>query len=141
MLPTEPIGSIPRPQALQEGMQAAASGQISPEQLEQLFEEAVGDTLRRFEATGSPIVTDGEQRKPSFATYQIVGLTSLAGGGVTIPFADGHTRQLPVIVADPFRYATKAWSYLDKIREHTSAFAEIEARIRGTALASAELDP
>jgi hypothetical protein len=30
--------------------------------------EAVRDTIVRFEATGSPVVTDGEQRKPSFAT-------------------------------------------------------------------------
>jgi 5-methyltetrahydropteroyltriglutamate--homocysteine methyltransferase len=29
-----------------------------------------------------------------------------------IPFADGHTRQLPVITSGPFRYATHADSYL-----------------------------
>ena len=68
MLPTEPIGSIPRSQALQDAMQAAAAGRITPDELEADFDEAVRDTLRRFEATGSPIITDGEQRKPSFAT-------------------------------------------------------------------------
>ena len=83
-LPTEPIGSIPRPQALIDGMQAAAAGRVSPEQLDALYDDAVRDTLRRFEATGSPVVTDGEQRKPSFATYPVAGLTDLAGGGVTI---------------------------------------------------------
>jgi len=121
MLPTEPIGSIPRPKALQDGMQAAASGQISPAELEALFDDAVRDTLRRFDETGSPVVTDGEQRKPSFATYPIAGLADLASGGVTIPFADGHTRQLPVLTAGPFRYATKAWSYLDGARGLTNA--------------------
>ena len=120
-IPTEPIGSIPRPRALQEGMQAAASGAISPAQLDALFDEAVRDTLRRFEATGSPVVTDGEQRKQSFATYPVAGLTSLAGGGVTIPFEDGHTRQLPVLTAGPFRYATKAYSFLDGVRGQTTA--------------------
>ena len=94
-LPTEPIGSIPRPQALQDGMQAAAAGRISQGELDALFDDAVQDTLRRFDETGSPVVTDGEQRKPSFATYPIAGLTNLAAGGVTIPFEDGHTRQLP----------------------------------------------
>ena len=79
------------------------------------------DTLQRFEATGSPIITDGEQRKPSFATYPVAGLTDLAPGGVTIPFEDGHTRQLPVITSGPFRYSTKAWSYLDDARGHTAA--------------------
>ncbi|HEX2784615.1 MAG TPA: cobalamin-independent methionine synthase II family protein [Ilumatobacteraceae bacterium] len=121
MLPTEPIGSIPRPKALQDGMQAAASGQISQGELEALFDDAVRDTLRRFDETGSPVVTDGEQRKPSFATYPIAGLTDLAPGGVTIPFEDGHTRQLPVLTAGPFRYATKAWSYLDEARGQTTA--------------------
>lgn len=119
-LPTEPIGSLPRSPALQEGMQAAAAGTISPEHLEALFDDAVRDTLRRFEATGSPVVTDGEQRKPSFATYPVAGL-DLAGGGVTIPFADGHTRQLPVLTAGPFRYATKAFEYLDAARGQTTA--------------------
>jgi 5-methyltetrahydropteroyltriglutamate--homocysteine methyltransferase len=121
MLPTEPIGSIPRPTALQEGMQAAAEGRISHDALEALFDDAVRDTLRRFDETGSPVVTDGEQRKPSFATYPIDGLAGLAPNGVTIPFKDGHTRQLPVLTAGPFRYATKAWSYLDEAREHTTA--------------------
>lgn len=111
-LPTEPIGSIPRPPALQDAMAAAADGRIGAEALEASFDEAVRDTLARFEATGSPVITDGEQRKPSFATYPVAGL-ELAGGGVTIPFADGHTRQLPVLTTGPFRYATKASAYLD----------------------------
>src|SRR6187200_1169191 len=96
-IPTEPIGSIPRPQALIGGMQAAAAGTMTPEALDALFDDAVRDTLERFEATGSPVVTDGEQRKPSFATYPVAGLTTLAPEGATIPFADGHTRQLPVL--------------------------------------------
>jgi 5-methyltetrahydropteroyltriglutamate--homocysteine methyltransferase len=119
-LPTEPIGSIPRPKALQEGLAAAAAGTISTDQLEALFNDAVADTLRRFEATGSPVVTDGEQRKPSFATYPVAGL-ALAPGGVTIPFEDGHTRQLPVLTTAPFRYATKAYTYLDGARGKTTA--------------------
>ena len=119
-LQTEPIGSIPRPQALIDGTQAAAAGTLSAEALETLYDDAVRDTLHRFEATGSPVVTDGEQRKHSFATYPIAGLTTLAPGGVTIPFEDGHTRQLPVITSGPFRYATQAWAYLDEARAETT---------------------
>ena len=119
-LPTEPIGSIPRPQALIDGMSAAADGRLSSEELGSLYDDAVRDTLARFAATGSPVVTDGEQRKPSFATYPVAGL-DLAGGGVTIPFEDGHTRQLPVLTSAPFRYATYAWSYLDAARPYTDA--------------------
>ena len=120
-LPTEPIGSIPRPQTLIDGMEAAASGRMSSGQLEAMYDDAIRDTVHRFEATGSPVVTDGEQRKPSFATYPVAGLPDLAGGGVTIPFEDGHTRQLPVLTSGPFRYATYAWSYLDGARRYTDA--------------------
>src|SRR5882672_8863823 len=118
-IPTEPIGSIPRPQALVDGIGAAAAGRISLEQLDDLYDDAVRDTLRRFEDTSSPVVTDGEQRKPSFATYPVAGLT-LASGGVTIPFEDGHTRRLPVLTEAPFRYATKAYEYLDGARGKTT---------------------
>ena len=111
-IPTEPIGSIPRPPELVAGMQAAAEGSISAGELEALFEDAVRSTIAELEATGSPVVTDGEQRKPSFATYPIAGLDTLSGDGVVIPFADGHTRQLPVLTAGPFRYRTHADSYL-----------------------------
>jgi 5-methyltetrahydropteroyltriglutamate--homocysteine methyltransferase len=118
-LPTEPIGSIPRPAALREAMKAAESGTMSTDQLAHEADEAVRDTLARMAATGSPVITDGEQRKPSFATYPVHGLATLAPGGVTIPFEDGHTRELPVLTAGPFRYATYAWSYLDAARQHT----------------------
>ncbi len=118
-LPTEPIGSIPRPPVLVEGMGAAAAGRITPEELDALYDDAVRDTIRRFEATGSPVITDGEQRKPSFATYPVAGLP-LGSGGVTIPFEDGHTRQLPTLTTAPFRYATKAYEYLDGARPMTT---------------------
>lgn len=117
-LPTEPIGSIPRPATLIEGMKSAAEARLSPEKLESLFDDAVRDTIRRFEETGSPVITDGEQRKPSFATYPIHGAKNLAPGGVTIKFKDGHERQLPVLNAGPFRYAAYASSYLDAAKKH-----------------------
>ncbi len=117
-LPTEPIGSIPRPKTLIEGMKAFGDGRIGEDALESLFDAAVGDTIRRFEETGSPVITDGEQRKPSFATYPIQGLKNLAPGGVTIPFRDGHTRQLPVLTAGPFRYAAFASTYLEGAKEY-----------------------
>jgi 5-methyltetrahydropteroyltriglutamate--homocysteine methyltransferase len=111
-IPTEPIGSIPRSPALQEGMQSYAAGRIGKKEMDALYSSALRDTITRFEATGSPVISDGEQTKPSFVTYPIAGLKNLAGGGVTIPFADGHTRQLPTLSAGPFRYATHAAEYL-----------------------------
>jgi 5-methyltetrahydropteroyltriglutamate--homocysteine methyltransferase len=117
-IPTEPIGSIPRPRALIEGVEAFHARRISREQLDSLYDSAIRDTIERFEATGSPVITDGEQAKPSFATYPIDGLETLARDGVTIPFADGHTRQLPRLTAGPFRYKTYADTYLGVAARH-----------------------
>src|SRR5215467_1566843 len=101
-LPTEPIGSIPRPRALIEGVAAFQAGTISQQELDGLYDAALRDTIQRLEATGSPVVSDGEQTKPSFATYPLAGIQNLASDGVTIPFADGHTRQLPRLTKGPF---------------------------------------
>lgn len=117
-IPTEPIGSIPRPPALLEGIQACNAGRLSQPGLDSLYHAAIVDTIQRFEATGSPVITDGEQTKPSFATYPIHGLDNLAPAGVTIPFADGHVRQLPRLTAGPFRYKTYAEKYLEVAKRH-----------------------
>jgi 5-methyltetrahydropteroyltriglutamate--homocysteine methyltransferase len=118
VLATEPIGSIPRPPQLLEGIGARARGEIAPSELDALYDEAAKETIARLEETGSPVVSDGEQRKPSFATYPIAELETLAPDGVVIPFADGHTRQLPRLTAGPFRYTPYAASYLEAARPH-----------------------
>ena len=111
-IPTEPIGSIPRPPELLSAIQDHARGRISAETLEKSYDDAVRDTIERLEATGSPVITDGEQRKSSFATYPLEGLKTLAGNGVVIPFKDGHTRQLPRLTAGPFHYGKYAGEYV-----------------------------
>src|SRR5688500_4889010 len=103
-LPTEPIGSIPRPQSLLAGVADHAAGRIDRDALDALHDEAVRDTIARLESLGSPVITDGEQSKPSFVTYPLQDLDNLAPDGVTIPFADGHIRQLPRLTYGPFRY-------------------------------------
>ncbi|MGI5500092.1 cobalamin-independent methionine synthase II family protein [Lentzea sp. CA-135723] len=120
LIPTEPIGSIPRPAELVGAQSAFASGQIGRDELDAVAERALADTIRRFEATGSPIVTDGEQTKSSFATYPLDGATALGSGGAVIPFADGHSRQLPVLTEGPFRYASFAETYFHAARKHAS---------------------
>ncbi len=112
MLKTEPIGSVPRPAELIAAVGEFQNGAISKTALDALFEKAVRETIALFEATGSPIIVDGEQTKPSFVSYPIAGATNLAADGVVIPFADGHQRQLPRLTGGPFRYQTYADSYL-----------------------------
>jgi 5-methyltetrahydropteroyltriglutamate--homocysteine methyltransferase len=111
-LPTEPIGSVPRPAELQAALAEAAAGRPDAARLAELRTAAIADTIRRFEEAGSPVVTDGEQGKSSFVTYPLEGLATLAPDGAVIPFADGHTRQLPRLTAGPFRYQVFAKDYL-----------------------------
>jgi 5-methyltetrahydropteroyltriglutamate--homocysteine methyltransferase len=111
MIPTEPIGSIPRPAAL---LEAIAQSDPDDPRLEPLYEEAVRDTIERFEATGSPVITDGEQRKyHNFWTYAVDGLPNTAPDGFTIPFSAGHARRMPRLTRGPFRYRRPADTYLD----------------------------
>jgi 5-methyltetrahydropteroyltriglutamate--homocysteine methyltransferase len=101
-------------------MVAYSQGAISAEAMNAQFDAAVRETIGRFEATGSPIVSDGEQTKSSFATYPLDGLDNLAPEGVTIPFEDGHTRQLPCLATGPFRYSTYAGSYLLRAKKYAT---------------------
>ena len=116
-IPTEPIGSIPRPVDL---IERVARGDEEDPNLAVLYEDAVRDTIERFEATGSPVVTDGEQRKyHNFCTYCVHGLPNTAPDGFIIPFSDGHTRRLSRLTRGPFRYRRYADAYLDVAMRYT----------------------
>ncbi len=124
-IPTENVGSLPRPAKLQAALADYDAGKISHEQLKQEQDAACRDSIERMEATGSPIVSDGEQRASSFATYPLAdtlagtGLASnLAGDGQYFAiFSDGHHRQLPRLVSGPFRYKTYAAEYVAEAKK------------------------
>lgn len=122
-IPTEPVGSLPRPSGLQQAYAAYDAGEIGKGELEAEQEAAVRDSIERYEATDSPIISDGEQRWSSFATYPVtdtLGGTGLAeslsgeGGQYFAIFADGHSRQLPRLTRGPFRYKNYAADSLRK---------------------------
>lgn len=121
-IPTEPVGSLPRPSTLQAAYADYDAGNISKEDLEAQQDAAVKDSIERYEATGSPIVSDGEQRWSSFATYPITDTlagTGLApnlgpGGQFFAIFADGHGRQLPKLTGGPLKYNAYAADSLAK---------------------------
>ncbi len=116
-IPTEPIGSIPRPLEL---IEALASGDHMDPKLKPLYEIAIRDTIERFEATGSPVITDGEQRKyHNFWTYSVDGLPNTTPDGFTIPFNAGHRRRMPQLKSGPFRYRIYADRYLDTAMRYT----------------------
>jgi methionine synthase II (cobalamin-independent) len=123
-IPTELVGSLPRPMKLQDAYAAYDEGKIDFQQLQAEQDAAAEDSIRRLEQTGEPIVTDGEQRESSFATYPITdtlagtGLAdNLAGDGQYFAiFDDGHHRQLPRLTGGPFRYKTYASEFVEKNR-------------------------
>lgn len=121
-IPTEPVGSLPRPAKLQKAYADYDAGNISKEDLEKEQDAAAKDSIERMEATGQPINSDGEQRWSSFATYPIADTlagTGLApglgpGGQFFAIFADGHGRQLPKLVSGPLKYNFYAADTLKK---------------------------
>jgi methionine synthase II (cobalamin-independent) len=121
-IPTQPVGSLPRPAKLQAAYADYDAGKISKQELEAEQEAAVKDSIIRFEETGSPIISDGEQWWSSFATYPVADTlagTGLAdhlapGGQYFAIFSDGHYRQLPKLVGGPFRYQTHAADTLSR---------------------------
>ncbi|PZS21177.1 MAG: hypothetical protein DLM54_04680 [Acidimicrobiales bacterium] len=121
-IPTEQVGSLPRPAKLQQAIADYDAGKVERAALLAEQELACKDSIERMEATGSPMISDGEQRSSSFATYPLTdtlagtGLAdNLAGDGQYFAiFDDGHHRQLPRLTSGPFRYKTFASDYLAK---------------------------
>ena len=123
-IPTEPVGSLPRPAKLQAAYADYDAGKISKQDLTREQDAACLDSIKRMEATGSPVVSDGEQRMSSFATYPLTdtlagtGLADhLAGDGQYFAiFTDGHHRQLPRLTRGPFHYKTYAAEFTAKAK-------------------------
>ena len=120
-LPTEPIGSIPRPPDLQAAMQAAADGRIADDELAARFDAAVVDTLhasRRPARRSSPTANSANPALPP---------TPSPGSPTSIPAASRSRSPTATPVScrasRQGRSATppRPWSYLDSAREHTTA--------------------
>jgi len=111
LLPTEPIGSIPRPKALIDAIHVCGSG--ADPRLEPLYDAAVRDTIECFAATRSPVISDGEQRKHrNFWTYSIDSLPNTSPDGFKIPVAAARGRRMPRLTTGPFRYSQSADQHL-----------------------------
>jgi 5-methyltetrahydropteroyltriglutamate--homocysteine methyltransferase len=117
-IPTEPIGSIPRPDRLIDAVETY--GPNDPN-VDPLYRQAVADTVRELEATGSPVITDGEQRKyHNFWDYPVHGSTNTAPDGFRIPFIAGHTRRMPRLLRGPFSYRRYADEFLAEALRHAT---------------------
>lgn len=120
MIPTEPIGSIPRPPALV----AAIRGGATARELAPLFEAAVRATVADFEATGASVISDGEQGKlENFWSYPVHGAANTAPDGFRIPVQTGSgptSHRMPRLTRGPFRYQCYADQYLRAARRHAT---------------------
>src|ERR1700750_1946513 len=114
-IPTEPVGSLPRPSWLQRAYAQYDAGEITREQLEAEQGKAGKDSIEQLAQSGAPIIYHGGERWSSFATYAITDTlagTGLAdnlagdGGQFFAIFADGHNRQLPRLTGAPYRSKT-----------------------------------
>ena len=78
------------------------------------------ETVKQFEATGSPVITDGEQKKyHNFGTCCVDGLPNLAPDGFRLPFVS-HTRRWPRLTSGPFRYQRYADQFLSMAKRFTA---------------------
>ena len=93
-IPTQPIGRILRPV---EPMERVKKGNSEDRKLAPLYDVAVRDSMARLAGAGSPVVTDGGERKHhNFCTYRVQGLLDTAQALlhdsvlVTVVRAAGH---------------------------------------------------
>jgi 5-methyltetrahydropteroyltriglutamate--homocysteine methyltransferase len=71
-IPTTHTGSLPRGESLEALLLAREAGEpVDEERFDAAVDEAVRDVVARQIATGLDIVNDGEQHKPSYATYVV----------------------------------------------------------------------
>ncbi|MDF2181864.1 hypothetical protein [Neptuniibacter sp. CAU 1671] len=121
-LPSENIGSIPRPKYLIEAYNAFNAGNLSAAQLDELAKQASRETIKSLEDLGAEIVTDGEQQKfNSFAGYCTHCAPNIAPDGLRIDFSDGHFRHLPRLTSGPFKYQYTADQFLEYTLQHTAS--------------------
>ena len=142
-VPSADDTSRPNPSAASPGRRRSRTacrrppqGRISSDALEALFDDAVarhaaplrGDGLARRSPTASSASRASRRTRST-------GSPNIAPGGVTIPFEDGHTRQLPLLTERPvpLRHARRA-SYLDGAPRRTRPAPLKQAVISASAL-------
>ena len=136
-LPSEPIGSIPPRQNSRPACMRRLPATISPEELDVLFDDAVeGETLAAVRGHGLARCHGrraAQVRASRPTRWQ--GLAALASGGVAIPFEDGHSRELPILIDGPVsvRHASRGRT-LDGVRGGKTAAQLKQAVISASAI-------
>ncbi|KAL9136467.1 MAG: hypothetical protein Q9175_002329 [Cornicularia normoerica] len=71
-IPTEAVGSLPRPQYLQKAYADYDVGTITRDELVKAQNKAAEDSVTKMSQTGETLVTDGQQRASFFAMHPII---------------------------------------------------------------------
>jgi 5-methyltetrahydropteroyltriglutamate--homocysteine methyltransferase len=86
---TTHVGSLPRTDALKALMFAREDGEaVDQAAIDERIDQAVADVVARQAAAGIDIVNDGEQSKPSYATYIKDRLNGFGGESTSYVFQD-----------------------------------------------------
>jgi 5-methyltetrahydropteroyltriglutamate--homocysteine methyltransferase len=97
------VGSLLRPDELKTTRERFEAGALAPAAFKTLEDRAVDEAVRRQEAAGLDVVTDGELRRYAFFGHMIEALAGFEKhGGWAIPFRDEQGEELifkrPVVV-------------------------------------------
>src|ERR1700722_8479859 len=89
------VGSLLRPAQLSHAREAHAHGRMSESELQSVEDTLIAEAVRRQEAVGMPVVTDGEFRR---AFWHLDFLTSFSGVRQTKPtlVAQFRTKEGPI---------------------------------------------
>ncbi|MGH3373084.1 MAG: hypothetical protein ACRDPR_24105, partial [Nocardioidaceae bacterium] len=86
---TTHTGSLPRPDDLVRAMFAKEEGvPVDPSALSAQIRSAVADVARKQASAGVDIINDGEQSKPSYATYIKDRLSGFGGASQALQYQD-----------------------------------------------------
>jgi 5-methyltetrahydropteroyltriglutamate--homocysteine methyltransferase len=140
---TTHTGSLPRSEALIRTMFAREEGvPVDPAALAAHVDAAVIDVVARQAAAGIDVVNDGEQSKPSYATYVKDRLTGFDGTSQPLEYADlvdfpGMARR---VFGDPGRARRKTPACTGPITVRDAAAAEADVQRLRTALVATRVE-
>lgn len=121
-IPTEQIGSIPRSNELIDAYKKYKNNKIDYTILNDLAQKETIKVMKDLENLGSPVISDGEQRKfDGFAHYCLHNSPCYDTKGFDVYFSDGHKRVFaPHLKTPPFKYEQTADEFLSFALKHTS---------------------
>ena len=92
---SEVIGSLLRPTYLTDARERLAEGRLDPRDFKQVEDRAVDEAIALQESAAIDVITDGEQRRPSFTGHLIESVEGFAPqGGWAIRFSNEQGEDL-----------------------------------------------